>query len=598
MSPDRDPQEPVLDSGATIGLAALAVGTVVLAGCGQGGGGGSDQGGTPPVAPPPVGPPPVNPATQPLLTVTAVTVSATASEPATIRVAGTTANAAGEVRFALDGTSRPADPGHRQAERAYPFQVSTSASSGGASATTTITLNPAPERVLTVSDDRVARARHLSSRIAFGPTEDELNRWRNLPYATVVDHIVDSADPSKDAQPLPAAATFTPLTWAQNSALSDTDKEAYSKRKGDLLKDIYVWWLREITISEQPIVERMALFWHNMLAVSAGDVFEPRAMWDYLTLLRRNALGSFRTMIMAIARDPAMCDFLDSTNNVKGRPNENFARELMELFTLGEGQVYTEQDVVEVAKCFTGWGEDDYQRFVFRQDRHEPGPKTVLGITINFSNSDPAQVRKDGEAVIDRILSLDRTAVFIAEQFWDELIGGTRDNAAIAGWATAFRGPTRDYDIRRLVKTALNHPAFTAPAARGTMIRSPIELHAAIFRASGVETTDYIGRYYQASSEDQALLNPPNVRGWVGGLTWISAKSLIQRRTHMGWTGWEFANSNKQRIPTRIQAALQTMWFVVPPVQTAYIAASSTVTWDPASERIRRLLFDPALNLK
>lgn len=591
MSPDRDAQEPGVDVSATIGLAALAVGTVALAGCALPGSSSSEGS-------PPAGPPAIDPTTLPALTVTAVTVSVIASEPATIRVDGTTANAAGAVRYALDGISRPADPGHRQAERAYPFQVSASAPSGGASATTTVTLNPAPERVLTASDDRVARARHLANRIAFGPTEDELNRWRNLPYATVVDRVVDSADPSKDTQPPSAAATFAPITWQQYKALSVADQDAYTKRKGDLLNETYVWWLREIIISEQPIVEHMALFWHNLLVVSAGDVFEPRAMWDYLTLLRRNALGSFRTLLLAIARNPAMCDFLDTSSNVKGRPNENFARELMELFTLGEGQVYTEQDVIEVAKCFTGWGTDDFQVFKFRQDRHQGGAKTVLGVTISFPDTDPEQVRKDGEAVIDRILALDRTAVFIAEKFWDELIGGTRDSAAIAAWASAFRGPTRDYDIRRLIKTALNHAAFTDPAARGAMIRSPVELHAAIFRAIGIETTDYQGRYWQASNEDQGLLNPPNVRGWVGGLTWISAKSLIERRTHMGWTGWEFHNSGNQRVPARLHAALTALWFVVPPVQTAYIAASSTVTWDPAGERIRRLLVDPALNLK
>jgi uncharacterized protein (DUF1800 family) len=574
-----------IDASTLLACTALAAVPLVLSGCGGGGGGASDTSAT--LAPP--------------ITFTGLAVTAATSAAATVTIETVLADADGHAAFRLDGathsTSRPRDPGHRTTEGVYEFAIAAVNGPDNTSSSCYVRINPAPEDILPAADARILSLRHLFNRLAFGVGEEDLGRWLNLPYATAVDRIVGEADPALTTQSAPSAAHFHVLTWHELQALSVAKQQAYNDSKGDAIQDIYAWWWREIIRTPQPLLEKMAMFWHNLLVVAAGDVFEPRAIWSYLDLLRSNALGSYRDLLMAIARDPAMVMFLDSNSNVKGRPNENFARELLELFTLGEGHVYGEADVVAVAKCFTGWGITDRQDFIFRQDRHEPGDKTVLGTVISVPDSDPEQVRKDGEAVLDRILQESRVAVFICEKLWDEFIGGARDDGVIAGWATTFRG-TGDYDIRRTLKAIFTSAAFTDTGNRGNMIRSPVEYAAAVFRATGLEPDNYPGYHWRADQEDQSLLNPPNVRGWVGGLQWISAKTLLERRTHMTWTGWEFYNDGHQKVPERLDGVLELLWFATPVVQRAYVDNAVATTWDPRGERIRRLLVDPALNCK
>jgi uncharacterized protein (DUF1800 family) len=572
------------DTAGLAGLAALAAIPLVLAGCGGGGGGDT-------------------PSTDlgPALVFTAIAVTATTSAAATVTVDTVAADTDGRAVFSLNGrsaaSSRPRDPGHRTTETTYDFAIAASSGADSASAACFVVINPAPERVLPAADERVLSLKHLLNRMAFGVSEEDLSRWLNVPYATAVQRLVDEADLTRTTQSPPAAARFHVLTWSEQQALSSAERQAYGDSKSPAISGVYAWWLKEIMVSPQPLLERMALFWHNLLVVSVGDVFEPLAAWQYLDLIRTHALGSYRDLLHGIAKDPAMVMFLDSNSNVKGRPNENFARELLELFTLGEGHVYTEADVVEVAKCFTGWGITDRQEFTLRQNRHELGSKTVLGTVISNADSDPEQVRLDGEAVLDRVLAEDRVAVFICEKLWDEFIGGTRDDGVIAGWADVFRG-AGDYDVRRVLKTVFTSSAFTSAGNRGNMIRSPIEFITAVFRSTGLEPADYPGYHWRAGQEDQSLLNPPNVRGWVGGLQWISAKSLLERRTHMRWTGGELYNGGSQKVPQRLDNALELLWFATPVVQRTYVDQSTTVTWDPRGERIRRLLVDPALNCK
>lgn len=570
-----------------IGAAAILAVPVVLAGCGAGGGGGGGD---------------ASPG--PAILITSIAISVAADDPAAaIQVDTVPVDGSGTAAFGLDGgsraTSRPRDPVDPAVEGAYEFAIAASSPAGTANATVAVTINPPADQALPAGDERVLRTRHLFARAGFGASEADLLTWLNVPYATVVERTVSLPGYAFTEQDQPDAATFRVLTWQEVSRLSTSEQQAHNDAKGRSLTRLYEWWWREMVRTRQPLLERMALFWSGLLVVSGSDIFEPQPVWGYLDVLRRNALGSFRDLIHAIARDPAMVRFLNSDSNVKGRPNENFARELMELFTLGEGHVYTEQDVVEVAKCFTGWGITDRSAFMYYQDRHEPGAKTVFGQTISFPDDDPEQVRKDGEAVIDLILAQDRVAVHVCERLWDEFIGGTRDDGTIAGWADIFRGAERDYDIRRVLQAVFLDPAFTDAAARGAMLRSPVELHVAIHRGLGVEPEAYDGVYWQASEEEQALLAPPNVRGWVGGMSWISSRSLLVRRTHMQWLGWELYNDNRQKVPERLDPVIETILFATPAVNRAAIdAAAAEAPWDPRGERIRRQLVDPALNCK
>lgn len=341
-----------------------------------------------------------------------------------------------------------------------------------------------------------------------------------------------------------------------------------------------------MVVGDSPLTERMTLFWHNHFVVTSSDIFIAQTTWQYLALLRQHATGSFRALVHAMAKNPAMIMFLNSDSNVKGKPNENFARELLELFTLGEGQVYTEDDVVAVAKCFTGYGLTNRQQWQFTQTKHETGPKTVLGTAIdNGVNGE-----KDGDDAIDTILAQNRCARFIVEKLWAEFIGGTPDGATVTSWAAAFKAG--NYQIKPLLKTLFKSTWFTDTAQRGRMLRSPIDLHAGLYRSLGVEPTSYSSEVWQASQEDQHLLSPPNVRGWVGGLAWINAKSLLERRTHLQWMG----NGVHNRVNPLLDGVLDQLVLAAPAYDTAALAATPP-SWDPR-RRIRTLPVDPAIHLR
>lgn len=587
MNAPLAPLLPRLAPGDAVRVATVAGAIVlplVLSGCG-GGGGGDESGGA---------------STPPALTFTAIAIQvAVDNSTAAVSVDSVPTDGSRMARFALNNSSglsaRASDPGSKNAVAVYPF-TATAVEGNTATSTCYVVINPALKRSLPPANATVLQLKHLFNRLGFGATETELVRFRHMPYSTVVDTLIDEATIADTTQQNPAAATFQVMTWQEFNLLSIAAQNAHNATKGDLLTQVYAWWWREMIRTRHPILERMALFWHNLLVVIASDIFEPKTVWTYLTLLRTHALGSYRDLIHGIARDPAMALFLDSNSNRKGRPNENFARELLELFTLGEGQVYTEEDVVETAKCFTGWHVTDRHAFIFRQEQHETGTKTVLGLTIDHP-ANAEQVRLDGEAVLDRVLAQNRVAIFICERLWDEFIGGTRDAGIIASWATTFRNG--DYEIKPVLKAILKHNAFTTAANRGNMLRSPVELHVALFRTVGVEPNDFASHHWQAAQEDQQLLSPPNVRGWIGGRTWVDAKTLLERRKHMQWLGWEFHNSNQQKVPARFDEVLETLWFATPIFDPAKVTSEMAAQpWDPRGARIRTLLLDPALHCK
>jgi uncharacterized protein (DUF1800 family) len=235
-------------------------------------------------------------------------------------------------------------------------------------------------------------------------------------------------------------------------------------------------------------------------------------------LLRREALGNFGKMLHDIARDPAMIVYLDNATNHKGKPNENFARELLELFTLGEGH-YTERDIKEAARAFTGWSIDrETGEFRFYPRLHDDGEKTFLGVTG----------RLDGDDVIDIVLRQPRTAEHIAEKMWREFVSDAPDRAEITAIADRFRAS--NYDIKTLVAATLMTPSFRGAANRGVLVKSPVELMVGTMRlfdagALDGETLARIGRRL-----GQDLMNPPNVKGWPGGEAWITADTLLVRQ--------------------------------------------------------------------
>ncbi|MGH8034771.1 MAG: DUF1800 domain-containing protein, partial [Lysobacterales bacterium] len=286
--------------------------------------------------------------------------------------------------------------------------------------------------------------------------------------------------------------------------------------------ELKTWWMREMIESPAPLQERMTLFWHNHFATSQQKVNSAQAMWKQHLLLRAEALGNFRSLLHAVAKDPAMLVYLDGANSRKEAPNENFAREVMELFTLGEatqGGNYTEQDIREAARAFTGWSveRDDYS-FKFRPFFHDAGAKTVLGRSGNF----------DGDAVLDILLEQPAAARFIVGKLWKEFVSPVPDDAQLERIARRFRAS--GYDIGVALNELLLTDAFWAESNRGSLIKSPVDLVVGTVRQFDFSYTDVMPFALKAAQLGQNLLAPPNVKGWPGQNDWINATTLLERK--------------------------------------------------------------------
>ena len=262
----------------------------------------------------------------------------------------------------------------------------------------------------------------------------------------------------------------------------------------------------------------MTLFWHNHFVSSQQKVKLAELMYRQNATLRANALGNFGEMLHAIARDPAMVIYLDNAQNRKGSPNENFAREVMELFTLGEGH-YSERDIKEAARAFTGWSLDrERGEFVFRRGLHDYGSKTVLGRTGNF----------DGDDVIDILLAQPSTAEFVTRKLWREFVSPDPDAAEVRRVAARFRDS--GYDIKAALYALLSSDAFYARENRGALVKSPIDLVVGTLRQFGMHPGETIPFAVAAAGMGQNLFAPPNVKGWPGQEAWINTSSLLARK--------------------------------------------------------------------
>jgi uncharacterized protein (DUF1800 family) len=270
--------------------------------------------------------------------------------------------------------------------------------------------------------------------------------------------------------------------------------------------------------TDSPLSEKMTLFWHNHFVSSQQKVRFPKLLVDQNRLLRQQALGNFGTLLHAIARDPAMVLYLDSAQNRRAAPNENFARELMELFTLGEGR-YGERDVKEAARAFTGWSIDRQTGdFRFYRFLHDGGDKTVLGRTGAF----------DGDAVLDILLAQPATAEFLTLKLWREFVSPDPDPAEAARIAAVLR--QSHYAIRPWLRALLLSPAFWAPAHRGVLVKSPVEFLLGLVETLDVADVDPRVLALASRQLGQDLFAPPNVKGWPGGDAWIGSSTLLARR--------------------------------------------------------------------
>lgn len=287
------------------------------------------------------------------------------------------------------------------------------------------------------------------------------------------------------------------------------------KREGERLKR---WWMLHLLRTDAPVNEHMTLFWHNHFTSSLEKVEQPKLMYLQNQLLRKNAVGNFRSLLHEAARDPAMLIYLDGSANVKGSPNENFARELLELFTLGRGH-YTERDVQAAAVAFTGWGVDRNRgTFVYDPAKHDNKRVTFMGRPGSFS----------GDQIIDIILEKPRTAELIAEKFWKEFVSDSRpDPRAVRNWGATFR--KSNYNIKALLSAVLNSNEFWDRRNRGTLTKSPIDLVVGTLRTLPFPKLPDTELVHILQLLGQDLFDPPTVKGWAGGNAWIDTQTLLVR---------------------------------------------------------------------
>ncbi|HEV3256329.1 MAG TPA: DUF1800 domain-containing protein [Gemmataceae bacterium] len=351
-------------------------------------------------------------------------------------------------------------------------------------------------------------AAHLYRRAAFGPSRADLLEAERLGPEGTVDRLLRGR-PGADQM---------------RETLDDVGRVAAAQ--DDEAEQLRGWWLYCMLQGDQPLREKLTLFWHNHFATSITKVQSSELMFRQNCLLRAHALGRFGPLLQAISRDGAMLVWLDSNSNVKGRPNENYARELMELFSLGVGH-YTEKDVREAARAFTGWHTDG-EGFRFDARSHDGGPKTFLGRTGAW----------DGGDVVRIVLEQPAAARFLVRKLYRFLVSETANppDALLEPLCASFR--KSDCDIAALLRMMLSSRHFYSAHAFRQRIKSPVEYVVgavqAVYRRYGEGEADYRPLPQQAlvsrlNAMGQPLFAPPNVKGWPGGRSWLNTSTVLER---------------------------------------------------------------------
>jgi len=361
-------------------------------------------------------------------------------------------------------------------------------------------------------------ARHLLLRTGFAPTDAQVREYAGLDRAAGVDRLLREARSDAVTAAPAFALEATPLRYPRPDNATIEERRAFQQAQTRQGLELRAWWVQEMLVTPSPLTERMTLFWHNHFVSSQQKVRFARLMYAQNATFRAHALGSFASLLHAAAKEPAMLIYLDGAQSRKAQPNENFAREVMELFTLGEGH-YGEQDVQEAARAFTGLGIDrSTGSYVYRPAQHDDGVKTVLGRTGAFH----------GDDVLDILLARPQTARFVTAKLWREFVSPEPDAREVERIAQIFRG--RDYDIKAALRALFLSEAFWSTDHRGTLVKSPVELVVGSLRQLEVEATAALPFAVAAAGMGQNLFAPPNVKGWPGGEVWINSNTLLARK--------------------------------------------------------------------
>ena len=420
------------------------------------------------------------------------------------------------------------------------------------------------------SDWTYDRAAHLIGRAGFGATPEEIEQLARLTPQQAVDRLVDyEAIDNSAARPFeesgvwdrgmdpfpPSRADAVRQARERGEALGVralpegsprrlqpvVDKFFYGLRANSIeTQRLGVWWANRMLTTSRPLEEKLTLFWHGHFATGDAKVRDYRMMFAQNQMLRANASGRLRELLVGILKDPAMLVYLDNGENVKSHPNENFGRELLELFTMGVGN-YSERDVREAARSFTGWT-NDVLAFKFDREQHDFGEKTFLGKTGPLN----------GEDVIDTILAQPVTAEYVSGKIYRNFVRDEVPPAVRAELGRSFRAS--GYQIKPLLKRIFLSKDFYGPASTATQIKSPVVLVVSTYKKMGLRELPTIPDFGRLTAGlGQALFDPPNVAGWAGGRTWITPATLLQRGNL--FRDVLFADPKTFRAPDRLMPA-------------------------------------------
>ncbi|MGC4232175.1 MAG: DUF1800 domain-containing protein [Niabella sp.] len=358
---------------------------------------------------------------------------------------------------------------------------------------------------------------HLMWRAGFGPAVEQLDDLPKYKPEKYYKALVKAS--AKDPQYINVASdNLIDLYEQQQDAgkrknLDEMQRREINRMQQAAVRTLNLYWLKEMVTTPAQLREKMAFFWHGHFASRNGNIFYNQLL---LHVFRKYGLSDFGTLLKQVSRSASMLYFLNNQQNRKGRPNENFAREVMELFTMGRGN-YTEKDVKEAARAFTGWTANGKGEFVFRENFHDNGEKTVLGKTGSFN----------GDDVLDIILEHKQTAKFITQKIYSFFVNDKRDDAIVNSLAEQFYNSK--YDISALMETIFTSDWFYDPKNIGARIKSPVELLAGIQRMIPMTLENDYAFFNMQKILGQQLLYPPNVAGWPGGRSWIDSSTLMMR---------------------------------------------------------------------
>jgi uncharacterized protein (DUF1800 family) len=380
------------------------------------------------------------------------------------------------------------------------------------------------------------RAAHLLNRAGFGGTPEEVAALVRLGVDRAVDALLDFPDaPASEQSPgdgpdwsilaeIPMLErerreAFLQVRGPENEPARQALNQKWQRASAEFLGSATRWWMTRMAYGPHPLQERLVLFWHGHLTSSIRDDRQGSwRLWNQNELLRQHAAGNFRKLIQAISRDPGMLRYLNNDRNIKARPNENYARELMELFTLGIGN-YTEQDIKQVARAFTGWQHDGVE-FVYAARQHDEGEKTVFGQTANFN----------GDDIIELLMRHPACAPYIGGRLYDYFVGADPDPKVHASLGDVLR--ENDYELRPLLRVILRSQAFYAPKRIGGKIKPPVQLLVGTTRLLGAGALNTPQSRRELEKMGQVPFEPPNVKGWPGtydSRKWINTATLLAR---------------------------------------------------------------------